>query len=233
MSERRSFPRVPHDFNGQFRQAGVFTELWNPMSVMNLSASGMRFRTDLPLEAAMVLDLKFQIPGLEGALNSQGRVVWTAMPAAGIIEAGVEFLDLSLEQKAAIDRMVEFLRAEVKPGAAPIKKSEQRRFDRVPEVFDVRCRAYGALSEGWRLVYTMDVSAGGIGFQTADLFYEDQMLEIQITLPSFRAPLSLRGVVVRCRSVAGAYDCAAEFVNVSPDQQAAIDMLVQFLRRRP
>ena len=233
MNERRSFPRIPHAFDGQFRQAGVFTELWNPMSVMNLSANGVRFRTDLPLEAAMILDLKCHVPGLQRALEVQGRVVWTAMPAAGVIETGVEFLDLSQEQKSVIDRLVAFLHAEVQPEPAPIKKAEQRRFDRVPEVFNVRCRDYGALSEGWRLVYTMDVSAGGIGFQTADLFYEGQMLEIQITLPSFRAPLSLRGVVVRCRPVAGAYDCATEFVNVSPDQQAAIDTLVQFLRRRP
>ena len=31
----------------------------------------------------------------------------------------------------------------------------------------------------------------------------------------------------------GQYGCAAEFVEVTPDQQAAIDELVQFLRKPP
>ena len=232
MSERRSSPRIPHAFDGQFRRSGGFTELWNPMSVMNLSASGMRFRTDCALELATVLDLKLEIPGLPDLLYAQGRVAWTAMPAAGVIEAGVEFLSLSLKQKQAIDQMVLFMRAEVQPGSASGSK-EQRRFDRIPESFDVRCRHYGALSEAWRRVFTIDVSAGGIAFQTDELVQEGQGFEIQISLPSFRAPLYIRGEVVRCRPVAGAMECAVEFVNVSPDQQAAIDQLVQFLRRRP
>ena len=109
--ERRGFPRIPYAFDGRCRMAGTLLEGWSSVTVVNIGAGGMRVRSaDGLLEPAAVLDFKLPVPGLQDALIVRGRVAWTAMPAAGVLEAGVEFLDLSLPQKAMLDRLVSFMR---------------------------------------------------------------------------------------------------------------------------
>lgn len=109
--ERRQYLRTPHTCDARYRVAGSFSEAWGTVTVLNLGAGGVRFRTaDGGLEPAVLLDLMLSVPGVEGTLTVQGRAAWTAMPAAGVIEAGVEFLDLSSEQAAVLDRLVSFLR---------------------------------------------------------------------------------------------------------------------------
>ena len=110
---------------------------------------------------------------------------------------------------------------------------EQRRFQRISESFEVRCRHLGALSEPWHIVVTVDVGAGGLSFQSEELYELSDMLEIQIRLPSVQAPLVLHGRVVRSGALpSGVTECAIEFVDVTPDQQVEIDELVQFLSKR-
>ena len=109
---------------------------------------------------------------------------------------------------------------------------EQRKFHRVPAEFQVQCRQRGALAEPWHAVSTTDLSAGGLSFQSEVLVDVKDMLDIRITLPSFKVPLVVTGLVVRVRLMAsGVSDCAVEFGDVSPEQQQQVDELVQFLRK--
>jgi hypothetical protein len=81
-------------------------------------------------------------------------------------------------------------------------------------------------------VATVDLSASGASFESERLYEPSDTLEIQISLPSFGMPLILRGRVVRSRSQpSGVVACAVEFVDVTPDQQAEVDELVQFLNK--
>lgn len=112
--------------------------------------------------------------------------------------------------------------------------SEQRSFERASASFEISCRRAGAFSEIWRQVTVTDFSAGGLGFEVEELFEEGEPLDIQIRLPSARDTLLLRARVVRCQSLPSKMcRCAVEFVEMTPDQQAEIDTLVQFLRPRP
>ena len=100
--------------------------------------------------------------------------------------------------------------------------------------FEVECRRAGALSEAWQRVAVVDFSAGGLRFHSDEPFDPGEPLEVQVRLPNIRWPLLLRALVVRSEPLApGACRCAVEFVEVTPDQQAEIDGLVQFLRTRP
>lgn len=113
-------------------------------------------------------------------------------------------------------------------------KELQRRFDRIRDSFEVACRRYGALSETWRPVTLIDLSAGGLAFESEELFETGEPVEIRIRLPSARAPLQMRAQVVRGDPEGpGRCRCAVEFVEIAPDQQAEIDGLVQFLRTPP
>jgi len=109
---------------------------------------------------------------------------------------------------------------------------EQRQFKRIPEAFNVQCRPAGTLSEVWRLVVTIDFSAGGIGFESQQAFDIGDALEIQMTIPSFRTPLIVKGSVVRIKTTPwSTSECAAQFFDVTPDQQFALDELVAFLSK--
>ena len=110
---------------------------------------------------------------------------------------------------------------------------EHRRFDRIQETFTLRCRHLGSLSETWRPVVMIDISAGGLSFRGEELYQDGQQLDLEIMLPRYRTPLRLQARVLRCRPLPDAVESAAEFLDVTLDQQAEIDELVQFLRRRP
>jgi len=109
---------------------------------------------------------------------------------------------------------------------------DQRRFERTPAAFTVQCRRRGTLVELWEEVVTVDVSAGGIRVESAQLYDEAEEMELRLHLPGAHLPVALRGRVVRSRPLpSGASDCAVQFIDVTPDQQAAIDEVVQFLKR--
>lgn len=111
---------------------------------------------------------------------------------------------------------------------------ELRRFDRIREAFRAECRRYGALAETWRPVIAVDLSASGFAFVTDEWFQEGEDVSLQFRLPGSREPLALRATIIRSvRESPGAIQCAAEFTEVTLDQQAEIDTLVQFLKSRP
>lgn len=109
---------------------------------------------------------------------------------------------------------------------------EQRQFKRVPEAFNVKCRPAGTLSDVWRQVVTVDFSAGGIGFESEQTYDVGDLLEIQMTIPSFRTPLIVKGRVVRIKTTPwSTSEVAAQFFEVNPDQQFSLDELVAFLSK--
>ena len=107
--ERRRFPRVPESFHVQYRVFGDLGESWRTVATLNLSAGGIRFRGADPLEAGAVVSLQLQLPGATQPMTLRGQVVWSQMQASGVTESGVEFVEVSLEQRALIDQVVGFL----------------------------------------------------------------------------------------------------------------------------
>ena len=108
--ERRRFPRVAEPLEAQYRIDGDFTSSWKGMTVINLSAGGIRFRSPESISPGASLQLKIKLPGVPQPLELRGAAVWSAMQAPEVIETGVEFLDLTLKQQAQIDQLVSFLR---------------------------------------------------------------------------------------------------------------------------
>jgi hypothetical protein len=108
--ERRRFPRVPESVHVQCRVFGDLEESWHAVTTLNFSAGGIRFRGVEPLEAGTPLSLQVQFPGAAQPVMLRGQVVWSQMQASGVTESGVEFLEITLEQRALIDQLVGFLR---------------------------------------------------------------------------------------------------------------------------
>ena len=105
--------------------------------------------------------------------------------------------------------------------------AEQRRFQRVPQSWEVGCRhPDGPLV--WYEALTLNVSAGGLELQSAVLFEVGAVLELRIRLPDHPEPFYLRGRVV-WNKPDGLNDHGVEFVDVTLGQQVRIDELVKFL----
>ncbi len=111
---------------------------------------------------------------------------------------------------------------------------ERREFSRVPQPFDAQYRLAGELTEGWRTIKTLNLSAGGMRFKSSDLIEVGAELDIQIEIPSNPAPLALRGRVVWSQlQASGVTENGAEFLDVTPEKQMQIDTLVSFLNQAP
>ena len=111
--ERRQFARVLHPFDVQYRRYGKLGETWQVVTTLNLSAGGTRFRSEDALDTDEILELQIELPGIRERLMLRGRVTWCHMQASGVTEHGVEFIDVTGEQRAQIDNLVHFLRKRV------------------------------------------------------------------------------------------------------------------------
>ena len=69
---RRSFGRVNVAVPGSFR---ILTTDSHAMTTVNLSASGVMFRTDQELPVGTVIEFKMQSPGSTQPITASGRVV--------------------------------------------------------------------------------------------------------------------------------------------------------------
>ena len=109
--------------------------------------------------------------------------------------------------------------------------AEQRQFDRVPHSVPLYWRRLDDRTGRWIEALTLNVSASGMVLQSRTLFEVGTMLELRIALSDTSDPLFLRGRVV-WHKPGGLIQHGVAFVDVTPDQQASIDELVQFLNKR-
>jgi hypothetical protein len=111
--------------------------------------------------------------------------------------------------------------------------AERRQFDRVGEAFEVKFRKRSQLGEVWKPATVLNLSAGGMRIQSPELLKTGQALELQLALPTLRGPLTLYAAVAWSQLLAaGVTEYGVAFAELSPDQQVAIDELVQFLLKR-
>jgi Tfp pilus assembly protein PilZ len=107
--ERRQSRRVFHEFDTRYRYHGDLTQSWSTARTLDLSATGLRFKSEVPMEHGAALELSLQLPGSQEPLVIRGRVMWIKPMANGQTEVGVQFMDLTPTQEAHIDELVGFL----------------------------------------------------------------------------------------------------------------------------
>ena len=107
--DQRRFPRADQVLEAHYRADGDPTPTWLMMSVQNISAGGLRFRAEDELDPGRLLRMKIALPGNPVPMEVRGRIVWKQMHAAGVTEHGLEFVDLTEQQRVHIDQLVQFL----------------------------------------------------------------------------------------------------------------------------
>ena len=107
--ERRKFPRAAEPLDAQCRVEGDLAATWMRMTIVNLSAGGLRVRLSQAIDPGARLKLKIKLPGVPQVLELRGGVIWNQLQASEVVEHGIEFADLTLKQQAQIDQLVSFL----------------------------------------------------------------------------------------------------------------------------
>lgn len=112
--------------------------------------------------------------------------------------------------------------------------SDQRQFKRIDLPVTIRHRPVGELTEMWSVGTLMDLSAGGLRFSSLKALQEGMRLEFQLVLSARREPYVLLGSVVwEKQSPGGMLEYGVVFADTSPERQAELDELVEFLTKGP
>ncbi len=111
-------------------------------------------------------------------------------------------------------------------------ESNQRQFDRAGMEVWMQFRTFGTLSEIWHLGTILDLSAGGLRFDTEELLEDETQLEFQVYLPVRKNPYQFAGKLLWAKpGQSGHTEYGVEFVRVSDRQRIDMDQLVEFLNR--
>jgi hypothetical protein len=102
LNDRRRIPRVPVYFMLEHlsRASGAGSEEGNG-AVKNITPAGLLLETTAPLKKKDLLQLSFTLPHVQRTLNLETRVRWVNRKT-GTHSAGLEFMDLSAEDREAI-----------------------------------------------------------------------------------------------------------------------------------
>jgi uncharacterized protein (TIGR02266 family) len=101
-SERRGGLRLKVGVPIEYQSLG----LWQESATFNLSSWGVFIRTPKPFEPGENVILRFRLPEQTQPTRAMGRVVWSNTDPGkwGGTGMGIQFLDLSTEQRDAIER---------------------------------------------------------------------------------------------------------------------------------
>jgi hypothetical protein len=102
LNDRRKFPRVPVFLMVErVNRAGDSGGEEGSGVIKNLTPAGILLETDLPVKQNDLLQLSFTLPRTSTTLNLEARVRWCD-PKRSFTSAGLEFMDVSAEERDAI-----------------------------------------------------------------------------------------------------------------------------------
>ena len=113
--EQRRFDRIPETFSARCRPAGSLQEPWRSVVTLDLGAGGMSLQSEQLFDAEDRVDIEMRLPGILEGLILRGRVVRSRPLAPGTVDVAVEFLDVTPDEQARIDELVQFLKKPTHP----------------------------------------------------------------------------------------------------------------------
>ena len=112
--------------------------------------------------------------------------------------------------------------------------SETRKFARVPLPLDAQCRRYNDIAQSWRPIGILDLSAVGMGFTIDEMVEIGEKVQLKIQLPTTTSSLEVFAQIRWQQSSGTATQVGIEFLDLTEEQQTALDGLVRFLdKQRP
>ncbi|MBI1870895.1 MAG: PilZ domain-containing protein [Chlamydiae bacterium] len=105
------------------------------------------------------------------------------------------------------------------------RRKHFRRYFGEDERYFIEYKVLGKLIPKKEVALTLDLSAGGLLFRSADLIAVNSEIEFDLSLPHIKDPIHLKGRVVRVEPAlkAGIYNIAVQYIEISENDRVAID----------
>ena len=117
--QQRRHQRIALPISIKYRIEGDAGASWREGLLVNLSAGGLRFTSDVLSSAQLFpgqrLKLHWSLENRPEPYAFQGEIVWTHDTASRLVECGVEFFDITPDQEFEIGQLVEFLMSTRRP----------------------------------------------------------------------------------------------------------------------
>jgi len=84
-------------------------ELWRTGTIVDLSAGGFRLTTTQVLDEDVKLEFEIRLPARAERYVLYGQIVWAKDIAADLKEYGVVLVDITPDNQAQLDELVQFL----------------------------------------------------------------------------------------------------------------------------
>ena len=108
--ERRQFERVPEALRTECRRLRVTWEHWREIHVLDFSIGGLRFESEEPYDVSETVALQIQLPGRPAPVLLSGQISWARRKPSGMTECGAAFTEMTPDQEADIDELIQFLK---------------------------------------------------------------------------------------------------------------------------
>jgi hypothetical protein len=107
--DQRQFRRVNLPITLRYRSPGELTEMWSVGTLLDLSAGGLRFTSLKPIEAGSRLEFQIVLSSRKEPYVLRAEILWEKQSPAGLLEYGGSFSDVTADQQAELDELIEFL----------------------------------------------------------------------------------------------------------------------------
>ena len=111
--QQRRHQRITLPIAIKYRIEGESSGSWREGLLVNLSAGGLRFTSDMlssfQLLPGQRLELEWSLQNRVEPYTFIGEIVWTHDTPSRLVECGVEFFDITPDQEMELGQLVEFL----------------------------------------------------------------------------------------------------------------------------
>lgn len=179
--------------------------------IVDISEAGMRIHIDFALPEGITMPIKFY---LDESLDIKARLVWQKVLVGGMYIAGIEFTEISKEDKEKISRFIEKYSPEGKRKAFRLNRvlAVEVKLAEIPEKF---------------YALTMDLSTSGMRITHERMLPEGVEIPFRILLDLDKPPIEVTGKVAwQKESSWGGYTIGVEFAEVSEKTAARINQFI-------
>ncbi|MFH1900790.1 MAG: ATPase, T2SS/T4P/T4SS family [Candidatus Omnitrophota bacterium] len=210
----------PQEVNQRAKEVGENITLGR-----NLSASGVLFESSQVLTVGSTLEMTIELPNEENPITCLAKVIRAEiLRGLEVYEIGVCFLDISGADRKRLDSKIaslqESLEDKIKPKGLIPSPSERRVFPRLDKKIPIHYRLFSSQESTEllsKVVFTKNLSAGGILFEASQSLTVGSILEVTIELPKQEEPIIclVRVIRVSLPQKLDIYDTAIIFLDIS------------------
>ncbi len=106
MQEKRGFVRLNVDAHATYTIKGE-DDVRDMVSLEDISNGGIRVISNMPLQDSDLLELTLLIPGIDGDITAQGRVVWQRQITMDLLDTGIKFTEIDEHNKKKLIDFIE------------------------------------------------------------------------------------------------------------------------------